>query len=66
MRRRGIEYLFSHQIDNPLVKVCDPELIGLHIQHQADVSTKVVAKTVPEEKVGVAVDLDGLYNYIDS
>lgn len=59
MQRRGVEYVFSHQIDNPLVKACDPEFIGLHIQHQADVSTKVVAKTGPEEKVGVAVNLNG-------
>lgn len=59
LRRRGIEYLFSHQVDNPLVKACDPELIGLHVQAGSEVSTKVVAKTSPEEKVGVAVDLDG-------
>ncbi len=59
LRRRGVEYLFSHQVDNPLVKACDPEFIGLHIQHGADVSTKVVTKTGPEEKVGVAVDVDG-------
>jgi UDP-N-acetylglucosamine/UDP-N-acetylgalactosamine diphosphorylase len=68
MRARGIEYLFSHQIDNPLVKVCDPEFIGLHLQHQADVSTKVVSKTGPDEKVGVAADINGrtqIIEYID-
>ena len=60
LRRRNVDYLFLHQIDNPLVRVCDPGFIGLHIAHRAQVSTKVVAKTGPEEKVGVAVDLDGL------
>lgn len=59
LRRRGIEYLFSHQVDNPLIKACDPTFIGLHIQHSAEVSTKVVAKLGPDEKVGVAADQGG-------
>ena len=59
LRHRGIELLFLHQVDNPLVKVCDPAFLGLHIQHGAEVSTKVVSKSNPEEKVGVAVDLNG-------
>ena len=65
MKRLGVEYLFSHQVDNPLAKVCDPEFIGLHLKHGAEVSTKVVAKTVPEEKVGVAVDVDGRTRIIE-
>ena len=59
MRKRGVDYLFSHQVDNPLVKVCDPDFIGQHIRHQSEVSTKVVAKMTPEEKVGIAVNLGG-------
>jgi UDP-N-acetylglucosamine/UDP-N-acetylgalactosamine diphosphorylase len=59
MRKRGVDYLFSHQVDNPLVKVCDPDFIGQHIRHQSEVSTKVVAKMTPDEKVGIAVNLGG-------
>lgn len=59
LQRRKVDYLFLHQIDNPLVSVCNPGFIGMHIKHGAQVSTKVVAKTGPEEKVGVAVDLNG-------
>lgn len=59
LKARNINYLFLHQIDNPLVSVCNPEFLGLHIKHGAQVSTKVVAKTGPEEKVGVAADVDG-------
>ncbi len=59
LRNRGVDLLFLHQVDNPLVKVCDPAFLGLHLRQQADVSIKVVSKTGPEEKVGVAVDLDG-------
>ena len=59
LRNWGIQYLFTHQIDNPLVHACDPQFLGLHRKFDAQVSTKVVAKTGPEEKVGVAVDLNG-------
>ena len=65
MKRRGVEYLFSHQIDNPLTKVCDPTFIGLHVRHKSEVSTKVVAKSVPEEKVGVAVSFAGRTRIIE-
>ena len=30
-RRRGIRHLFYFQVDNPLVDICGPELIGYHI-----------------------------------
>ena len=59
MRKRGVELLFLHQVDNPLAKICDPAFLGLHLDQNADVSIKVVSKTGPEEKVGVAVDLNG-------
>lgn len=65
MRVRGIEYLFLHQVDNPLVKVCDPTFIGLHIAHDSEASTKVVAKKDANEKVGVAVDQNGRTRIIE-
>ena len=68
LQRRGVDYLYTHQVDNPLVKICDPEFIGLHQLHNAEVSTKVVAKTGPSEKVGVAVEMNGstqIIEYID-
>ena len=65
MQQRGIEYLFYHQVDNPLISVCDPVFLGLHVQHAADVSLKVVAKQGPEEKVGVVADIDGRTEIIE-
>ncbi len=56
---RGITTLFYHQIDNPTTQVCDPAFLGWHAIHEADVSTKVVAKRSAEEKMGVAVSVDG-------
>jgi UDP-N-acetylglucosamine/UDP-N-acetylgalactosamine diphosphorylase len=65
MRRRGVEYLFYHQVDNPLVSVADPEFLGFHVLHDAEVSTKVVAKLSPEEKMGVVADIDGQSQIIE-
>ena len=58
MRERGLEYLYYHQVDNPLAIVCDPAFLGFHAQRGAEVSTKVVAKTGPDEKMGVLVEID--------
>jgi UDP-N-acetylglucosamine/UDP-N-acetylgalactosamine diphosphorylase len=62
---RGIETLFYHQVDNPTTIVCDPAFLGWHLLEQADVSTKVVAKRSPDEKMGVAVTVDGVTQIIE-
>jgi len=65
MRRRGIDFLYYHQVDNPLARVCDPAFLGFHLERQSEVSTKVVAKLSPEERMGVAVDVDGRTQIIE-
>lgn len=65
MQDRGIEHLFYHQVDNPTAIVCDPEFLGLHLQHNSDLTTKVVAKVSPEEKMGVLVTIDGKTEIIE-
>jgi UDP-N-acetylglucosamine/UDP-N-acetylgalactosamine diphosphorylase len=62
---RGVETLFYHQVDNPTTVVCDPAFLGWHALHQADVSTKVVAKRSAEEKMGIAVSVDGVSKIIE-
>ncbi len=52
----GIDTLSYFQVDNPLCKPIDALFIGLHHAHpesSAEVSSKVVAKSSPAEKVGV-------------
>ncbi len=63
--QRGVEYLFYHQVDNPLARVCDPAFIGFHRLHNAEVSTKIVAKEDPAEKVGLLVEVDGRHRIIE-
>lgn len=54
-RERGVEHLFFFQVDNPLVRVADPLFVGLHDLSRAEMSLKVLAKTGPDEKIGVVV-----------
>jgi UDP-N-acetylglucosamine/UDP-N-acetylgalactosamine diphosphorylase len=65
LAQRGIETLYYHQVDNPTTIVCDAAFIGWHLQEQADVSTKVVAKCSAAEKMGVVVTIDGVTRVIE-
>lgn len=65
LKERGIETLFYHQVDNPLVKVCDPVFLGQHAIQGADISTRVIRKHSPEEKVGVIAEVEGLCQIIE-
>ncbi len=56
MSRRGIEHVSYVQVDNPLVKAIDPLFLGLHVEaddSSAEMTSKIVLKTDPQEKVGV-------------
>jgi UDP-N-acetylglucosamine/UDP-N-acetylgalactosamine diphosphorylase len=53
MQRRGVELISYFQVDNPNVKCIDPLFLGLHALDEAEVSSKMVPKASPEEKVGV-------------
>lgn len=55
MAKRGIDVLFYGQMDNPLLLIADPELIGYHLMTNADVTTQVVRRTNSTEKVGMFV-----------
>ncbi|MBD3672806.1 MAG: UDPGP type 1 family protein [Planctomycetaceae bacterium] len=65
MEARGLEVVYYHQVDNPCVKICDPEFLGLHRQTDSEMSTKVVRKVAPEEKMGLLVDIDGKTQIIE-
>jgi len=59
MEIRGIRYVSYFQVDNPLVKVLDPVFLGYHDRDGAEMSSKIVRKTDPQEKVGVIGLIDG-------
>ncbi len=65
LKNAGIKHVFYFQVDNPLVSVCDPAFVGRHIQAEAEVSSKVVFKEQPEEKVGVLAEVNGRCGIIE-
>lgn len=42
MKRRGVEYVFTYSVDNPLCVVADPVYIGYCIQRNVKMGYKVV------------------------
>ena len=59
MAAGGARTIFYLQVDNPLVEVCDPDFIGVHRRTGAEMSSKVVRKERPGERVGVVVSQAG-------
>lgn len=59
LKADGIRHIFYFQVDNPLVRVADPGFVGRHIEVRSEVSSKVVFKERPEERVGVLAQVDG-------
>lgn len=52
LKERGITVLSYFQVDNPLVKVIDPAFIGFHLEAGSEMSSKMIPKAFPTEKVG--------------
>ena len=65
LQQSGVEHLFYFQVDNPLVPVLDPVFLGLHLLGSAEMSSKVVAKTDPHEKVGILARVGGRVGVIE-
>jgi UDP-N-acetylglucosamine/UDP-N-acetylgalactosamine diphosphorylase len=68
MRDRGVEHLCYSQVDNPLVRFIDPVFIGLHAgatDSSAEMSSKMLEKHEPGEKVGVFATVDGRLRVIE-
>jgi UDP-N-acetylglucosamine/UDP-N-acetylgalactosamine diphosphorylase len=64
-KKRGIEILSYFQVDNVLAKMIDPVFIGYHIQAQADMSSKMVKKRNPMEKLGIFCLVDGKLRVVE-
>jgi UDP-N-acetylglucosamine/UDP-N-acetylgalactosamine diphosphorylase len=59
MKKNRIKYLYYFQVDNPLINLGDLDFIGYHIKSQSQVTTKVIKKLFPEEKLGTMAKLNG-------
>jgi len=65
LQSRGIRQLFYFQVDNPLVDVCSAEFVGYHLLAGSEMTTQVVAKHDPLERVGNVVSVDGRLHVIE-
>lgn len=65
LMEQGIRTVYYFQVDNPLLKLADLPFLGRHLAQDAEVSTKVLAKQDPLEKVGNFVLLDGRLGIIE-
>jgi UDP-N-acetylglucosamine/UDP-N-acetylgalactosamine diphosphorylase len=65
LKTRGVRHVYYFQVDNPLLKLCDPRFVGRHVAARSEASSKVVFKEKPEEKVGVFAVLNGKCGMIE-
>lgn len=68
MRKRGVEQISYFQVDNPIVRVVDPVFLGLHASapdSSGEMSSKMIPKAYPEEKLGVFCAAGGRIQVIE-
>jgi UDP-N-acetylglucosamine/UDP-N-acetylgalactosamine diphosphorylase len=65
MLDRGIHQLFYLQVDNPIVPICDPALVGYHLLAESELTSLAVAKQGPHDRVGNFVSVDGRVQVIE-
>ncbi|MBN1419553.1 MAG: UTP--glucose-1-phosphate uridylyltransferase [Planctomycetes bacterium] len=59
LRARGAEHVFTFQVDNVLVRPCDPAYAGLHIARGSEMSSKMLRKRSADEGLAVCAERDG-------
>ena len=65
LARRGIRTLFYFQVDNPLVQIGSAEFLGCHRMGESELTTQVIAKQSPSDRVGNVVEVDGRLRVIE-
>lgn len=61
----GVDILSYFQVDNPLVPCIDPSFIGFHVLHKSELSSKMIPKAYPKEKVGLFCLHQGIHTVIE-
>lgn len=65
LKSKNIKFISYFQVDNPLVDMADPYFIGYHIKNNFQVTTKVIKKLYPEEKLGSIGKKNGVNGVIE-
>lgn len=59
MKKHDIQWVFVGGVDNILLKIVDPLLVGITIANNNIIASKSVIKTNPRERAGVFCKIDG-------
>ena len=51
--KNNVKWVFTCGVDNPLVNMVDPYLLGLAVEKECKLATRSLVKTSPSEKIGV-------------
>lgn len=65
MRKNHVEWIYTCGVDNIMVNMVDPLLLGLTIDKNMLSGSKSIMKSYPEEKVGVFCKKDGKIRIIE-
>ncbi|KAF9416734.1 UDP-N-acetylglucosamine pyrophosphorylase [Podila epigama] len=65
LAKRGVEYVHTYSVDNILIRVGDPIGFGHAIAHNADVTAKVMPKSMATEPLGVICRSNGKIKVVE-
>lgn len=65
MKTAGVDVISYFQVDNPIIQCIDPAFIGFHVLGQSELSSKMVPKAYPLEKVGHFCRQNGVTRVIE-
>lgn len=65
MKQKGIEWVFIGPVDNALLNMVDPILVGLTIAENHQAGSKSISKNSPRERVGVFCKANGVPSVIE-
>lgn len=65
MKNKGIRWIFIGAVDNALLNMVDPILVGLTISENHQAASKSISKNSPKEKVGVFCKANGVPSVIE-
>lgn len=65
MKKKGIKWVFIGAVDNVLVNMVDPILLGVTISEGNEIGSKSVVKSNPHEPVGVFCKINGAPGIIE-
>lgn len=65
MKKKNIEWVYICSVDNVLLQMVEPVLLGLTIEQGNEIASKTIVKARPEERVGVFCKKNGKPSVIE-